>query len=112
MLAPEHPLVDQITTLEQKDEVEEYRKQAAAKSDLERTDLAKEKTGVWTGAYAHQSRHRKKNPHLDCRLCLMGYGTGAVMGVPAHDERDFEFAKKYRSPDLPVIDPIYDPGSS
>ena len=105
VLSPEHPYVDEITTSEQKAVVDRYRKQIATKSDLERTDLAKEKTGVWTGAYAI-------NPVNDCLIpiwiadyVLMGYGTGAVMGVPAHDDRDFEFAKKFDLSIVPVISP-------
>src|SRR5581483_7367331 len=95
VLAPEHHLVSLITTPEQKTELEQYKKKVASKSDLERTDLAKEKTGVWTGAYAINPVSGKEIPIWVADYVLMGYGTGAVMGVPAHDERDFEFAKSY-----------------
>ncbi len=105
VLSPEHPLVDEITSQKHKGNVDKYRKQTAAKSDLERTDLAKEKTGVWTGAYAINPVSGKPVPIWLADYVLMGYGTGAVMGVPAHDERDFEFAKKYGLEILPVISP-------
>lgn len=105
VLSPEHPFVDGITTAEQKSEIDKYRKQTAAKSDLERTDLAKEKTGVWTGAYAINPVNDKLIPIWIADYVLMGYGTGAVMGVPAHDSRDFEFAKKFNLEIIPVISP-------
>lgn len=105
VLAPEHPLVDQITHVSHKKEVEAYRKIAAGKSDLDRTDLAKEKTGVWTGAFAKNPATGKPVPVWITDYVLMGYGTGAVMAVPAHDERDFEFALQYNLPVLPVYDP-------
>ncbi|MBS0621193.1 MAG: leucine--tRNA ligase [Verrucomicrobia bacterium] len=105
VLSPEHPLVDSITTDGQKVAVDAYRKKVASKSDLERTDLAKEKTGVWTGAYAVNPINDQLLPIWIADYVLMGYGTGAVMGVPAHDERDFEFAKKFDLPILPVIEP-------
>jgi leucyl-tRNA synthetase len=108
VLSPEHPIVAEITTSEQKNSVEEYRKKVAAKSDLERTDLAKEKTGVWTGAYALNPINQQLIPIWIADYVLMGYGTGAVMGVPAHDERDFEFAKKFDLSILPVIAPALD----
>lgn len=106
VLAPEHPLVDQITTPGQKEDVDEYRKMTAAKTDLDRTDLAKEKTGVWTGTNAIHPVTGHKIPIWIADYVLMGYGTGAVMGVPGGDERDFEFVLKYK---LPVI-AVYDPG--
>ena len=100
VIAPEHPLVSQLTTKGQKKAVDDYLRFAASKSDLDRTDLAKEQTGVWTGAYAIHPVTDKKIPIWVADYVLMGYGTGAVMGVPAGDERDFGFAKEY---DLPVL---------
>jgi leucyl-tRNA synthetase len=108
VLAPEHPLIFEITTLEQKEEVDAYRKKVTSKSDLERTDLAKEKTGVWTGAYAVNPVNERLVPIWIADYVLMGYGTGAVMGVPAHDTRDFDFAKKYDLAIIPVISPATD----
>lgn len=108
VVAPEHPLIAEITTAEQKAAVEDYRKKVASKSDLERTDLAKEKTGVWTGAYAINPVNDRLVPIWVADYVLYGYGTGAVMGVPAHDDRDFEFAKKYDLAILPVISPDLD----
>ena len=100
VLAPEHPMVTEITTPEQKADVEAYREQASKKSDLERTDLAKDKTGVFTGAYAVNPVNGVKIPVWISDYVLISYGTGAIMAVPAHDERDWEFAKKFG---LPVI---------
>ncbi|MBN1686533.1 MAG: leucine--tRNA ligase [Spirochaetales bacterium] len=100
VLAPEHRLVDKITTKDKRREVEEYVQTAGQKSDLERTDLAKEKTGVFTGAYAVNPVNGEKIPVWISDYILISYGTGAIMAVPGHDERDFEFAKKY---DLPII---------
>jgi leucyl-tRNA synthetase len=105
LLAPEHPLVQKIVTHGQKKEVEKYLKEAAGKSDLDRTDLAKEKTGVWTGAYGVHPATGNKIPIWIADYVLIGYGTGAVMGVPAHDERDFAFAHLYKLPIAPVKDP-------
>ncbi len=105
VLAPEHPYIDEITTPEQKAEVEAYRKQIASKSDLERTELAKEKSGVWTGAYVINPVNGQLVPVWIADYVLIGYGTGAVQGAPAHDERDFEFAKKYGLEIIPVISP-------
>ncbi|NWN98477.1 MAG: leucine--tRNA ligase [Bacillus sp. (in: Bacteria)] len=99
VLAPEHVLVEKITTAEQKDAVEAYLKEVQTKSDLERTDLAKEKTGVFTGAYAVNPASGEKMPIWIADYVLATYGTGAIMAVPAHDERDYEFAKKF---DLPI----------
>ncbi len=104
VLAPEHPLIEQIVDSKHKTAVEAYQKTTAAKSDLERTDLAKEKTGVWTGAYAKHPVTGKQIPIWISDYVLMGYGTGAVMAVPAHDERDFEFAQQYQLPIVPVYD--------
>lgn len=105
VLSPEHPLLSEITALEQKEAVSHYKKQVSAKSDLERTDLAKEKTGVWTGAYAINPINDALIPIWIADYVLMGYGTGAVMGVPAHDPRDFAFAKQYGLDVIPVIKP-------
>ncbi|MCL6616867.1 leucine--tRNA ligase [Anoxybacillus ayderensis] len=103
VLAPEHPLVEKITTPEQKEAVDAYLKQIQSKSDLERTDLAKEKTGVFTGAYAINPANGEKLPIWIADYVLMGYGTGAIMAVPAHDERDYEFAKKFHLPIKEVV---------
>ncbi len=108
VLAPEHSLVEKITTAEQKNEVETYIEQARLKSDLERTDLAKEKTGVFTGAYAINPVNNEKIPVWISDYILISYGTGAIMAVPGHDERDFEFAKKY---DLPIVQVVSKDGS-
>jgi leucyl-tRNA synthetase len=105
VLAPEHPLINRLTTPEQKASVEAYQRQAAGKSDLDRTDLNLEKTGVFTGAYAVNPVNEQKIPIWISDYVLMGYGTGCIMAVPAHDERDFEFAKLYQLP----IQPVYDP---
>jgi leucyl-tRNA synthetase len=105
VLAPEHPLVEKITTGTQKEAVEEYREEARKKSDLERTDLAKEKTGVFTGAYAVNPVNGEKIPVWISDYILLSYGTGAIMAVPAHDERDFEFAKKFGLPIVQVVSP-------
>ncbi|EDL65039.1 leucine--tRNA ligase [Bacillus sp. SG-1] len=99
VLAPEHPLVEEITTSEQQEAVSSYIDKVKAKSDLERTDLAKDKSGVFTGAYAINPINGDKMPIWIADYVLMSYGTGAIMAVPAHDERDYEFAKKY---DLPI----------
>ncbi len=95
VLAPENPLVDRLTTAEQHPAVDAYKMQVAAKSDLERTDLAKDKSGVFTGAYAINPASGERIPIWIADYVLMGYGTGAIMGVPAHDERDFEFAQTF-----------------
>jgi leucyl-tRNA synthetase len=103
VLAPEHRLVDQVTTEEQWPAVREYREKAARKSDLERTELAKEKSGVWTGAYALNPVNGEKIPIWIADYVLAGYGTGAIMAVPAHDERDWEFARKFFLPIRDVV---------
>jgi leucyl-tRNA synthetase len=103
VLAPEHPLVDPITTPSQKQEVAKYVKAAASKSDLLRTELAKEKTGVFTGAHAINPINGEKVPVWIADYVLMSYGTGAIMAVPAHDERDHEFATTFKLPILEVI---------
>ncbi len=100
VLAPEHPLVDLIVTEEQWPEVREYREKTARKSDLERADLSKDKTGVFTGGYAINPATNEKIPIWIADYVLIGYGTGAIGGVPAHDERDLEFARKF---DLPIV---------
>lgn len=99
VLAPEHALVDEITTDEQREAVQAYIEKVKNKSDLERTDLAKEKTGVFTGAYAINPVNGEKMPIWIADYVLASYGTGAIMAVPAHDERDYEFAKQF---DLPI----------
>ena len=108
VLAPEHPLVDQITTTEQKTKVQEYKEQTKHKTQLERTELQKEKTGVFTGAYAINPFNNKQIPVYIGDYVLAGYGTGAVMGVPAHDERDFDFAKKHKLEISEVVIPNSD----
>jgi len=105
VLAPEHRLVDIITTDQQRAAVGEYRRQAARKSDLDRTDLAKEKTGVETGAYAINPVNQEKIPIWISDYVLISYGTGAIMAVPAHDTRDFEFAKTFGLAIIPVVKP-------
>ncbi|MFC3927178.1 leucine--tRNA ligase [Streptococcus caprae] len=104
VLAPEHALVDTITTADQAQAVADYKHQASLKSDLARTDLAKEKTGVWTGAYAINPVNGKEIPIWIADYVLASYGTGAIMAVPAHDERDWEFAKQFDLPILPVLE--------
>ena len=106
VLAPEHPLVDKITTPEQREAVEAYVKKAAAKSDLQRTELAKEKTGVFSGSYALNPVNEKKIPVWIADYVLMSYGTGAIMAVPGHDDRDYAFAKTF---DLPIVEVISPP---
>ena len=103
VLAPEHELVKQITTKEQLDKVEEYIKQCSTKSELERTELSKEKTGVFTGSYAINPVNNKLIPIWIADYVLATYGTGAIMAVPAHDERDYEFAKKFNLEIIQVI---------
>ncbi len=104
VLAPEHVLVDKITTNEQKEKVREYKKICATKSEIERTDLSKEKTGVFTGAYAINPVNEKEIPIWISDYVLASYGTGAIMAVPAHDERDYEFAKKFNLEIIPVLE--------
>ncbi|MBU7537553.1 leucine--tRNA ligase [Leuconostoc lactis] len=103
VLAPEHPLVDQIVSAEQTQAVADYRASIAAKSDLERTDLNKDKTGVFTGAYGINPVNGEQLPIWIADYVLASYGTGAIMAVPAHDERDYEFAKKFGLDIKPVI---------
>ena len=104
VLSPEHALVSKITTEEQKEQVEAYVKAAAAKSDLERTELNKDKTGVWTGAYAINPVNNNLIPIWISDYVLATYGTGAIMAVPAHDERDYAFAKKFNLPIIQVLE--------
>lgn len=104
VLAPEHPFVKSISTEDQKEEVEAYIKKTQSKSDLERTSLNKEKTGVFTGAYAINPVNQKEIPIYIADYVLSTYGTGAIMAVPAHDQRDFEFASKYGLEIIPVIE--------
>lgn len=104
VLAPEHDLVDIITTAGQAQAVADYKHQASLKSDLARTDLAKEKTGVWTGAYAINPVNGKEIPIWIADYVLASYGTGAIMAVPAHDERDWEFAKQFNLDIITVLE--------
>ncbi len=106
VLAPEHPLVEQITTDEQRNAVRQYVHQAALKSELERTAETKDKTGVFTGAYAINPVNRQWVPIWVADYVMMGYGTGAIMAVPAHDTRDYEFARTF---DLPIIQVVAPP---
>jgi leucyl-tRNA synthetase len=105
VIAPEHSLVEVITTPAQKAAVKEYCEAATRKSDLDRTDLAKEKTGVFTGACAVNPVNNEKVPIWISDYVLISYGTGAIMAVPAHDDRDYEFAKKFGLPIIPVVEP-------
>ena len=105
VIAPEHPYVERLTTPEQVDAVTEYVKAASFKSDLDRTELAKEKTGVFTGSYAINPVNDEKIPIWIADYVLISYGTGAIMAVPAHDERDFEFAEQFGIEIKAVVDP-------
>ena len=108
VLAPEHPFVPEITSAEQKDAVEAYQKACSSKSDLDRGDLNKDKSGVFTGAYATNPVNGEQIPVWIADYVMMGYGTGAIMAVPAHDERDFEFANKFSLPIVQVVQPTND----
>jgi leucyl-tRNA synthetase len=108
VLSPEHSLVPRITSPEQKAAVKAYQEQAARKSDFERTEVAKTKTGVFTGAFAMNPVNNEKVPIWIADYVLSGYGTGAIMAVPAHDERDFEFAKQFGLPIRAVVKPPSD----
>lgn len=103
VVSPEHKIIPQITTTEQADAVKAYQEQAAKKSDLERTDLAKDKTGVFSGSYAINPVNGKLIPIWIADYVLISYGTGAIMAVPAHDDRDWEFAKKFNLPIIEVL---------
>ncbi len=104
VLAPEHPLVNKVTTDEYRQAVEEYKAQAARQSDIDREAVDKEKTGVFTGGFAINPVNDERIPIWIADYVLMTYGTGAIMAVPSHDERDFEFALKFGMPIIPVID--------
>ena len=104
VMSPEHPFVNEITTEDKKAEVDAYQKECATKSDLERTDLNKNKTGVFTGAYAINPVNNKEIPIWISDYVLASYGTGAIMAVPAHDTRDYEFAKKFGLEIIPVLE--------
>ncbi|SDK39838.1 leucyl-tRNA synthetase [Jeotgalicoccus aerolatus] len=104
VLSPEHKLIDKITSDEQREAVKAYQEKAAHKSELERTDLAKEKTGVFTGSYAINPASGEKLPIWIADYVLASYGTGAIMAVPAHDERDYEFAKQFGLEIIPVLE--------
>ena len=105
VLAPEHPLVDKITTADQRAAVEDYRTQAAAATEIERTSEDREKSGVFTGAYAINPVNEARIPIWIADYVMITYGTGAIMAVPAHDERDFQFARKFGLLIQPVIQP-------
>lgn len=105
VLAPEHPFVAEITTAENNAAVEAYLKACSSKSDLDRTDLNKDKSGVFTGAFAVNPVNDERIPIWIADYVMMGYGTGAIMAVPAHDERDFEFATKFELPVRQVVQP-------
>jgi leucyl-tRNA synthetase len=105
VIAPEHPFVERLTQPTQAAQVREYCEKSARKSDLDRTDLAKEKTGVFTGSYAINPVNGQAIPIWIADYVLVSYGTGAIMAVPAHDTRDFEFAKVFDLPIIPVVDP-------
>ena len=104
VVSPEHPLVETITTDEQREAVADYVDSAAKKSDLERTDLAKQKTGVFSGTYAVNPVNGKRIPIWIADYVLISYGSGAIMAVPAHDERDWDFAKAFNLPIIPVLE--------
>jgi len=106
VLAPEHDLVNKITTQENLDKVKEYQEKCALKNEMERTELNKEKTGVFTGAYAINPINNKEIPIYISDYVLKSYGTGAIMAVPAHDERDFEFAKRFNIPIIQVLEEV------
>ena len=105
VVAPEHPFVERLTTPDQADAVRAYCDQAAAKSDMERTELAKTKTGVFSGSYAINPVNGESVPIWIADYVLISYGTGAIMAVPGHDERDFEFAEQFEIPIVAVVDP-------
>jgi len=105
VVAPEHPLLEQLVICEKKDQVQEYVQSAAKKSDLDRTDLAKEKSGVFTGSYCINPLSGERIPVWVADYVLISYGTGAIMAVPAHDERDYEFAEQFNIPIRRVIIP-------
>ena len=106
VFSPEHPLVDKVTTPEHAKAVSEYKAQAAKQTDIQREAKDKEKTGVFTGGYAINPVNEERIPIWVADYVLMSYGTGAIMAVPAHDERDFEFARKFDLKVIPVIQPV------
>jgi leucyl-tRNA synthetase len=106
VLSPEHPLVEKLTTAEQSAAIQQYQEAATAKSDLDRTAEGQEKTGVWTGSYAINPVNDQNIPIWIADYVLMDYGTGAIMAVPAHDQRDFEFARKFNLPIHVVVQPV------
>ena len=108
VLAPEHPFVPEITTAEQKSAVEAYQKTCSSKSDMDRGDLNKDKSGVFTGAFATNPVNGEQIPVWIADYVMMGYGTGAIMAVPAHDERDHEFALRFNLPIKQVVQPTDD----
>src|SRR5699024_797143 len=103
VLSPEHPFVSEITTEDQRVTVEAYVEKVKNKSEIERTDVSKEKTGAFTGAYAINPANNERVPIWISDYVLMSYGTGAIMAVPAHDERDYEFATKFELPIVEVV---------
>ena len=105
VVSPEHPMLSAIVTKDKDGEVKKYTQAASLKSDLDRTELAKEKTGVFTGSFATNPINGKQIPIWVADYVLMGYGTGAIMAVPAHDTRDFEFAEKFEIPIICILDP-------
>ncbi len=105
VIAPEHPLVEALTTADQKDAVADYVRKSSLKSELDRTDLAKGKTGVFSGSYAINPVNQKQIPVWIADYVLVSYGTGAIMAVPGHDERDLEFARAFELPVIPVVQP-------
>jgi len=105
VLAPEHPLVETITSPQQREVVDAYRLAASRESEIDRLNTEKEKTGVWTGGYAINPVNDQKIPNWIADYVLMGYGTGAIMAVPAHDQRDFEFARQFELPIAVVVQP-------
>jgi leucyl-tRNA synthetase len=108
VMSPEHPAIERITTEEQRAEVEAYVEQAARMSEIDRTDVTREKTGVWTGAYAINPANGERIPVYIADYVLMGYGTGAIMAVPGQDERDWQFAEKYGLPIVRTVQPPED----
>src|SRR5690606_1620547 len=105
VLSPEHPLVDEIAAPDFKNEIEKYRDSIKSLSEIDRTSTVKEKTGVFTGAYAVNPVNNKKIPVWIADYVLMTYGTGAIMAVPAQDERDWEFAKKFNLEIIRTVQP-------
>ena len=105
VLAPEHPLVDRVTSKEQKEAVKNYQEEADLKTEIQRAAVDKEKSGVFTGGYAINPVNQARIPIWIADYVMMGYGFGAIMAVPAHDERDFAFARQFGLEIIPVIQP-------